>query len=86
MGAQHKPGPRVCPHCGGRSGYLTNIRFKAVRMYRWDGGDVDTDNYTVESETSPRCLDCGKSARAAVAKATGSAALKGASPSKGDAA
>ncbi|MNL23429.1 hypothetical protein D3C87_1448180 [compost metagenome] len=72
--ARHAPGLDACPHCGGTSGILTNIRFKALRSYRWDGRDVDTDNYVVESETRPRCLDCGKSVRAAIAKPTGSAA------------
>lgn len=53
-----------CPHCGGRSGFLTNIVFKAKRIHTWDGQDVDTDGYEVASETNPRCMDCGKAVRA----------------------
>lgn len=60
-----------CPHCGGLGGYITNIVYKAIRMYSWDRTEVDTDSFSVVSETNPRCNDCGKSVRAAIAKATG---------------
>lgn len=53
-----------CPHCGGQSGFLTNVIFKAQRLTEWNGRDVDTENYTLTTETNPKCLDCGKSVRA----------------------
>jgi hypothetical protein len=43
---------------------MTNIAFKAKRLYTWDGQDVDTENYEVASETCPQCSDCGKAVRA----------------------
>jgi hypothetical protein len=52
-----------CPHCGGNSGLLTNVVFKAVRMAKRDGQDVDTDSYVMTSETNPKCADCGKPVR-----------------------
>ena len=65
-----KPGTICCPHCTGRSGFVTNIVFKAKRLTTWDGEDVDTDNYVVVSETDARCIDCGKSVRSAIQKDT----------------
>lgn len=53
----------ACPHCGGQSGFTTNIVFKAKRYASWDGRDVDTDGYTVASEADPRCADCGQPVR-----------------------
>lgn len=53
----------ACPHCGGGSGFTTNIVFKAKRLASWDGRDVDTEGYSVTSETDPRCIDCGKPVR-----------------------
>lgn len=53
----------ACPHCGGESGYQTNVMFKAVRVARWNGADTDTDNYELVSETNPKCSDCGKPVR-----------------------
>ena len=52
-----------CPHCNGKGGFTTNIRYKANRLTGWDGEDVDTDNFIVVSETSPACVDCGKSVK-----------------------
>lgn len=53
----------ACPHCGGISGFQTKIVLKAVRLYAWDGSDVDTGNYDLTSETNPKCGDCGKPVR-----------------------
>lgn len=53
-----------CPHCGGQSGFTTNITFKATRSSSWDGRSVDTDAYEVMSETNPKCADCGRPVRA----------------------
>ena len=52
-----------CPHCGGVSGFITRVVFNARRLHDWSGGDIDTDNYTVASETSPSCADCGRAVR-----------------------
>ncbi len=52
-----------CPHCAGKSGFQTSIVLKAVRLYGWDGGDVDTERYELKAETNPKCMDCGKSVR-----------------------
>lgn len=62
-----KPGTASCPHCGGRNGFFTNIVLQAERSYSWDGEEVDTENYTQKSEANPRCSDCGKSVRSAIA-------------------
>jgi hypothetical protein len=53
----------ACPHCGGQSGFATNIVFKATRLASWSGATQDTEGYTVASETDPRCQDCGKPVR-----------------------
>ena len=53
----------ACPHCGGKNGFYTNVRFKAQRTMSWDGCDVDTDGYVIGSETNPKCFDCDKSVR-----------------------
>ena len=52
-----------CPHCAGKSGYITKIVFRAKRLYSWCGQDVDTEGYMAASETDPRCLDCGRPVR-----------------------
>lgn len=52
-----------CPHCGGVSGFITNIVLKAVRATTWDGEDVDTDRYVLASETNPKCMDCDRPVR-----------------------
>lgn len=52
-----------CPHCGGESGFITNIVFKARRLTSWGGMDLDTEGYEVASETDPRCVDCNKPVR-----------------------
>lgn len=53
-----------CPHCGGISGAISSVKYKAERVYYWDaetnGGIQDTDCFTVTSETIPKCMDCGK--------------------------
>jgi len=54
----------VCPHCGGKNGFITNIVFKARHIQSWDCTAEDTEGYSVVSETDPRCQDCGKSVRA----------------------
>ncbi|WP_025139613.1 hypothetical protein [Achromobacter sp. DH1f] len=58
-----------CPHCGGVSGVLTTVRFKAIRLNGWNGQDQDTENFEVQSETDPRCIDCSKPVRAYVVRA-----------------
>lgn len=58
----------ACPHCGGVSGYITNVVFKAIRIYNWGGADVDTEQYDLVAETNPRCNDCGKPVRSFVRK------------------
>lgn len=65
-----RPGIECCPHCGTRSGFVTNVVFSAERSYTWDNQDVDTDNYSLRRETSPRCVDCGRSVRALVEPAS----------------
>lgn len=64
-GNQLQPSEQIseCPHCSGKSGFRTNVVFKAVRVYDWTGQDVDTENYDLTSETNPKCLDCEKSVR-----------------------
>lgn len=64
-----KNGISACPHCGGTNGFITNIVFDAVRVYSWDKGDIDTDNYSVRTETKPRCMDYGKSVRSVMRQA-----------------
>jgi hypothetical protein len=54
-----------CSNCGGKGGFFTQIKYKATRMYSWDGEDVDTDNYSVIQENKPVCIDCGAPANAA---------------------
>lgn len=56
-------GHTCCPHCGGKSGTHTSIRFKACRMYSWDGEDTDTEGWEVISESMRRCQDCHKPVR-----------------------
>lgn len=59
--------PRIavicCPHCGGKSGFRTNIYYKAARYTEWDGNAADTDDYSVLRETNPTCMDCDKPVR-----------------------
>ena len=56
-----KPGVTACPHCGGKSGFTTHMRLACTRLNDWTGNSLDTDNFTVLSETRPVCDDCGKS-------------------------
>lgn len=60
--------PPCCPHCGGKSGYVTKIQYKAMRLTGWDLRDVDTDSFQVISETDARCEDCGAPVRAFLKK------------------
>ena len=53
----------ACPHCGGTTGFMTNVTLKAVRLTAWNGQDSDTDRHELTSETSPKCGDCGKGVR-----------------------
>lgn len=53
----------ACPHCGGISGFMTNVTFKATRLTAWSGQDSATDDYQLTAETSPKCGDCGKAVR-----------------------
>ena len=52
-----------CPYCKGKSGFITNIVFKAKRLTGWAGDSEDTDSYQVASEANPKCADCFKSVR-----------------------
>lgn len=46
-----------CPHCGGVSGFTVNVVMKAKQILALDGTPVDTDSYTIVSETDPRFAD-----------------------------
>lgn len=50
--------PAACPKCHGLSGFFTDIRFTAQRVYNWGGREVDTDRFFVTSERNARCIDC----------------------------
>lgn len=49
-----------CPHCGGRSGFYTNMISSCNRSYQWNGNEIDTDNFRITSESKPKCSDCGE--------------------------
>jgi len=68
-----KPKIDACPQCGSKDGFFINVLAKGIRAYDWSknefGGNVIYDTtYILDRETSPRCMGCGKSVRAAMAK------------------
>lgn len=54
----------ACPHCGGTSGFITNLTLKARRISSWDGRDIFTEDITTATETNPTCADCERPVRA----------------------
>ena len=55
-----------CPHCGGLSGYIINVRISGYWKfnYLWNGENESSDTDDIIYHKEPKtaiCWDCGKS-------------------------